>query len=71
MRLVRIIATMMVFASMVFIASCGEEKTASLEGHEDIVAVIQKIPQCYFKIKLSYHTPYILLNVKKKSRNNF
>ena len=46
MKLIRIIATMMVFASMAFIPSCGEEKTASLEGHEDIVAVLQKLPEC-------------------------
>lgn len=46
MRSIRIITIMMVFASMVCIAACGEEKTASLEGNEDIVAVLQKLPQC-------------------------
>jgi len=47
MRLVRIIAAMMVFLGMAFIAACGEEETSSLEGNEDIAAVIQKITQCY------------------------
>ena len=47
MRLARIIVAMMVFLGMAFIPSCGEKKTGSLEGNEDIAAVIQKITQCY------------------------
>jgi len=47
MKRIRIIAAMMVFVGMALISACGEEKTTSLEGHEDIVAVLQKIPQCY------------------------
>ena len=47
MRLRRLIAAIMVLAGMVLISACGDSKTTSLEGHEDIVAVLQKIPQCY------------------------
>ena len=46
MRSIWIITIMMVFASMVCIAACGEEKTASLEGNEDIAAVLQQLPEC-------------------------
>ena len=34
---------------MAFILACSEQKTASLEGHEDIAAVIQKLPEIYDK----------------------
>jgi hypothetical protein len=47
MKVIRIIATILVFVSMAFILACGEEKTASLKGNEAIAAVIQKIPEIY------------------------
>ncbi len=47
MKVIRIIATILVSVSMAFILACSEQKTASLEGHEDIVAVIQKLPEIY------------------------
>jgi hypothetical protein len=47
MKVIRIIATILVFAGIAFIFACSEEKTASLEGNEDIAAVIQKLPDCY------------------------
>jgi hypothetical protein len=47
MRSRGIIATIIVFVSIPFIFTCSEEKTASIEGHEDIVAVLQKLPECY------------------------
>jgi len=40
------ITIMMVFASMVCIAACGEKETASLEGNENIAAVLQQLPEC-------------------------
>jgi hypothetical protein len=40
MRSRGIIATIIVFVSIPFIFTCSEEKTASIEGHEDIVAVL-------------------------------
>ena len=46
MKVIRIITAIIVFVSMALILACSEEKTASLEGHEDIVAVLQKLPQC-------------------------
>ena len=46
MKVTRTIATILVFVSMAFILACGAEKTASLEGNEDIVAVLEKIPEC-------------------------
>ena len=46
MRLVRINITMIVFASMVCIAACGEKEKTSIEGNEDIAAVLQKLPEC-------------------------
>jgi len=46
MKVIRTIATFIVFLSMAFILTCGEEKTTSLEGNEDIVAVLEKIPEC-------------------------
>jgi hypothetical protein len=47
MKVIRIIATILVSVSMAFILACSEEKTASLEGNEDIAAVIQKLPEIY------------------------
>lgn len=47
MRLIWLIAAMIVLAGMILISACGDSKTTSLEGHEEIVAVLQKIPQCY------------------------
>ena len=46
MKVIRIIATILVSVSMGFILACSEEKTTSLEGNEDIVAVLEKIPEC-------------------------
>ena len=46
MRSIRMIIIMMVLASMVCITACGEKKTASLEGNEDIAAVLQQLPEC-------------------------
>jgi len=46
MKVIRIIATILVSVSMAFILACSEEKTASLEGHEDKVAVLQKLVDC-------------------------
>ncbi len=47
MKVIRVIGIILVSVSMAFILACGEQKTASLEGNEDIVAVIQKLPECY------------------------
>ncbi len=47
MKVIRIIATILVSVGMALILACSEEKTASLEGNEDIAAVIQKIPEIY------------------------
>ena len=46
MKVIWIIAAILVSVSMGFILSCSEEKTASLEGNEDIAAVLQKLPEC-------------------------
>jgi len=46
MKVIRIIATILVSVGMAFILACGDEKTASIKGNEDIVAVLQKIPEC-------------------------
>ena len=46
MKVIRIIATILVTVSMAFFLACSEQKTASLEGNEDIVAVLQKLPEC-------------------------
>lgn len=40
----RIISTIIVLFSMAFVSACSE---VSLEGHEDIVSVIEKLPECY------------------------
>jgi len=45
MKVIRIIAVISVSVGMAFILACSEEKTASLEGNEDIVAVLQKLPE--------------------------
>jgi hypothetical protein len=49
MKVIRIIATILVSVSMAFILACSEQKTASLEGNEDIVAVLKKLPKCFDK----------------------
>ena len=49
MRLIRIIATILISMGMALIIACSEEKTASPEGHEDIVAVLQKLLECIDK----------------------
>ncbi len=49
MKVIRIIATILISVSIAFILACGEQKTASLEGHEDIVAVLQKLSECLDK----------------------
>ncbi len=46
MKVIGIIATILVSVGMALILACSEEKTASLEGNEDIIAVLQKIPEC-------------------------
>ena len=46
MKVIRTIAIILVSLGMAFILACSEEKTASLEGNEDIVAVLEKIPEC-------------------------
>jgi hypothetical protein len=45
MKVIRIIATILVSVSMAFILAYSEQKTASLKGNEDIVAVLQKLPE--------------------------
>ena len=49
MKVIRIIATILVSVGMALILACSEEKTASLEGNEDIAAVLQKLPEIYAK----------------------
>ena len=49
MKMIRIIATILVSVSMAFIFACSEENTASLEGNEDISAVLQKLSECLDK----------------------
>ena len=49
MRLREIVVAMMILVSMGLILACSEEKTASLEGNEDILAVLQKLPPCVEK----------------------
>jgi hypothetical protein len=46
MKVIWIIAAISVSVGTFFLLACSEEKTASIVGHEDIVAVIQKVPQC-------------------------
>ena len=49
MKVIRIITAIIVFVSMAFILACSEKKTASLKGHEDIAAVLQKLSECLDK----------------------
>ena len=49
MKVIRIISTILVSVGMALFLACSEEKTASLEGNEDIAAVIQKLSECYDK----------------------
>jgi hypothetical protein len=49
MKVIRIITTILVSVGMALVFACSEEKTASLEGHDDIVAVLQKLPECLDK----------------------
>jgi hypothetical protein len=49
MKVIRITATILVSVSMAFVLACSEQKTASLEGNEDIAAVLQKLPECLDK----------------------
>jgi hypothetical protein len=49
MKVIRIIAIILVSVSMAFILACSEEKAASLEGNEDIAAVLQKLSECLDK----------------------
>jgi hypothetical protein len=49
MKVIRIIAIILVSVGMAFILACSEEKAAFLEGNEDIVAVLQKLPECLDK----------------------
>jgi hypothetical protein len=49
MKVIRIIATILVSVGMALILACSEEKTASLEGNEDIAAVLQKLSECLDK----------------------
>jgi len=53
MRSIRMITIMMVLASMVCITACGEKKTASLKGNEDIAAVLQQLPECLDNIAIA------------------
>ena len=46
MKVIRIIAIILVSVSLSFIIACGEEKTASLEGHKEKAAVLQKLVDC-------------------------
>jgi len=47
MKVIRIIVIILVSVGIAFILACSEEKTASLEGNEDIVAVLQKTPKTF------------------------
>jgi hypothetical protein len=49
MKVIRIITTILVSVGMALVFACSEEKTASLEGHDDIVAVLQKLHECLDK----------------------
>ena len=53
MKVIRIIATILVSVSMALILACGEKKTASLEGNEDIAAVLQQLPECLDNIAIA------------------
>ena len=45
MKVIRIIAIILVSVGIAFILACSEEKRASLEGNEDIVTVLKKLPE--------------------------
>ena len=47
MKVIRIIAIILVSVGMAFILACSDQKTASLEGNEDIAAVLQILPKCF------------------------
>ena len=49
MKVIRIMSTILVSVGMALFLACSEEKTASLDGNEDIAAVIQKLSECYDK----------------------
>jgi hypothetical protein len=53
MKVIRILAIVLVSMGMALFLACGEEKTASLEGNEDIVAVLKKIPECKDNAKIA------------------
>ena len=53
MKVIRIIATILVSVGMALIFACSEEKTVSLEGNEDIVAVLQKLPKCLDNLEVN------------------
>ena len=52
MKVIRILAIVLVSMGMALFLACGEEKTASLEGNEDIAAVMQRLPECYENSKI-------------------
>ena len=45
MKVIGIVAQMLVIMGAALTLACSAEKAASIEGHEGIVAVLQKIPQ--------------------------
>ena len=45
MKMMRIVTAILVIMGTALILACGQKKAVSIEGHEDIVAVLQKIPQ--------------------------
>ena len=47
MKVIRIVVIILVSVGIAFILACSEKKTASLEGNEDIVAVLQKTPKTF------------------------
>ena len=52
MKVIRILAIVLVSMGMALFLACSEEKTASLEGNEDIAAVMQRLPECYENSKI-------------------
>ncbi len=46
MKMIRIIATILVSVGIALILACSEENAASIKGHEDIVADLQKLLKC-------------------------
>ena len=53
MKVIRILAIVLVSMGMAMFLACSEEKTASLEGNEDIVAVLKKIPECMNNVEIA------------------